>query len=335
MKKKILLIGIMTGILMSGCSGKETEANSEPAADEIVTENVTETLPEVTEEVIQEPEEEKKDRPEVVVKELKDVTLQGDNIYTCTYDDVKHDFIVELPKNSENAPLVVMLHGYGESAEGFKGKVHFEERACEEGYGVVYVTGAPDPNDKTSANGWNSGIGEGGNEDVGFLIAIARYLQDEYGFDKERTFAVGFSNGAFMIHRLAMEAQDTYSALVSVAGMMPEAVWEYKNDTNNVSFMQITGEKDDVVPKNSDGSAAHSNAPAIEDVMTYWAFSNGLVDAEISDIGKRSTITKHTGEGNKKQVWDIFVKDARHSWPVETLTGIDTNGIILEFLNTQ
>ena len=333
MKKKILLMSLMLGVMFTGCGGEKVR--EEPPSLEIETETVSEPEAEVTEEVTEEPEEEIKVRPEVVVKELKDVTLESDNKYTCTYDGVKHDFIVELPEDIGNAPLIVMLHGYGESAEAFKGKVHLEERACEKGYAVVYVTGAPDPNDKTSANGWNSGIGEGGNEDVGFLIAFANYLQTEYGFDKERTFAVGFSNGAFMTHRLAMEAQDTYSAVVSVSGMMPEQVWEYKNEENNIGFMQITGEKDDVVPKKSDGSAAHSKAPAIEDVMTYWAFSNGLVDADISDIGKKSTITKHTGEGKTKQVWDIFVKDARHSWPDETLTGIDTNGIILEFLDTQ
>ena len=331
MKKKILIM-MSVMLMLSGCARSEVREEPPSSVNEP---EVTDKIEEETKEVIKEPAEETKQRPEVIIKDIKDVELQSDNIYTCTYDDVKHDFIVELPENKENAPLVVMLHGYGESAAGFKGKVHFEERACEKGYAVVYVTGAPDPNDKTSANGWNSGIGEGGNEDVGFLIALAKYLQDEYGFDKERTFAVGFSNGAFMIHRLAMEAQDTYAAVVSVSGMMPEQVWDYKNAENNIGFMQITGEKDDVVPKNSDGSAAHSKAPAIEDVMTYWAFSNGLNKADISDIGKRSTITKHTGTDSDKQVWDIFVKDARHSWPDETLTGIDTNGIILEFLDTQ
>ena len=79
-----------------------------------------------------------------------------------------------------------------------------------------------------------------------------------------------------MAHRLAMEAGDTFRAVVSVSGMMQPEVWEKRNKTNNVSFFQITGEKDDVVPKRSDGTAKYTTAPAIEDVMEYWAKSDGL-----------------------------------------------------------
>lgn len=254
---------------------------------------------------------------------------------TCTYDGVEHDFILELPEDTDGAPLILMLHGYGESAEVFKSRTHMEERACPMGYAVAYVTGAPDPDDRTAGAGWNSGLGDGGNDDVGFLSALAWYLQDEYGLDEKRMYAAGFSNGGFMVHRLAMEAQDTFSACVSVAGTMTDSVWESRKKSNEVGFLQITGEKDDLIPKISDGSAGSSKFPAIEDVMAYWASSNGLAGSETSPIGKASTITKYTGEDSTTQVWDIFVADGRHSWPDETLTGIDTNGVILEFLEMQ
>ncbi len=37
----------------------------------------------------------------------------------CSYDGVSHEFILYLPDQPEDAPLVLMLHGYGESAETF------------------------------------------------------------------------------------------------------------------------------------------------------------------------------------------------------------------------
>ncbi|MBP5744825.1 MAG: hypothetical protein J6W58_00815 [Lachnospiraceae bacterium] len=74
--------------------------------------------------------------------------------------------------------------------------------------------------------------------------------------------------------------------------MMPESMWESKPENCAVSFLQVTGEKDDVVPKNSDGSAAHSKAPAIEDVMDYYVESAGLDRSYEEQIGKKSTVTK-------------------------------------------
>ena len=90
-----------------------------------------------------------------------------------------------------------------------------------------------------------------------------------------------------------------------------------------------------LMPKNSDGSARYANAPAIEDVMEYWADSNGLEYLETSPIGKASTLTKYGGEGKPQQVWHLFVKDGRHSWPSEKYNRIDTNALILEFLENQ
>ncbi len=268
------------------------------------------------------------------LKPLDDLVFEGENEYVCKYDEIEHDLLIYLPEQTEDAPLIIMLHGYGESAEAFRNNVHMEEDANPRGYAVVYVTGAPDPDDPTSAAGWNSGIsGSDGNDDVGFLKALALRLQKEYSFDKDRIYAAGFSNGAFMTHRLAMEGQDTFAGVASVAGKMTESVWEEKNEKNNVGVLQITGEKDDVVPKNSDNSARYSKDPAIEDVMEYWASSNGLGQSESCDIGKESALIKYFSDSERPQVWTVLVRGGRHSWPSEDITGINTNELILDFFD--
>ncbi len=256
-----------------------------------------------------------------------------ENRFSCVFDGVKHDLILDLPEKTEGAPLIIMLPGYGNTAESFRSSVHFEQEAISQGYAAVYVTGARNPNDPVSAVGWNSGIGAGGNDDVTFLTSLAKLLQKEYSFDDERTFAAGFSNGGFMAHRLAMEAGDTFSACVSVAGLMPADIWDARNAANSVSFFQITGEKDDVIPKNSDGSAKYAKHPAIEDVMAYWADSNGLDRCGSEETGKGSVLTKCRGGQTPVQVWTLFVKDGRHSWPGVKLNGIDTNSLILDFFD--
>ena len=263
-----------------------------------------------------------------------EVVHRKENRFDCTFEGVKHGFILDLPEKSEGAPLVLLLPGYGNTAESFRLTTHFEQDANPLGYAVAYVTGARDPNNPIGSVGWNSGISPEGNDDTAFLTSLAEYLQQEYSFDRERTFAVGFSNGAFMAHRLAMEAGDTFSACVSVAGMMPAKIWQNRNDTNNISFFQITGEKDDVVPKNSDGSAAYSKNPAIEDVMAYWASSDGLDISDSDQTANGSVLTKHQSDEKPDQVWDLLIKNGRHSWPDIKMTGIDANCLILEFFDT-
>ena len=264
---------------------------------------------------------------------LSEVEHLKENSFSCRFDGVKHKFILDLPEKTEGAPLVLMLPGYGNTAESFRTTVHFEQEANARGYGVAWVTGARNPNDPLSSIGWNSGIGTEGNDDIAFLTALAEYLQKEYSFDAHRTFAAGFSNGAFMVHRLAMEAVDTFSACVSVAGLMPLKIWDSRRERSDVSFFQISGEMDDVVPKNSDGSAEFAKDPAIEDVVDYWAESNGLDLCGSETIGNGSVLTMYCGEQTANQVWSLLVKNGRHSWPDVKLNGIDANSLILDFFD--
>ena len=264
---------------------------------------------------------------------LCDITSISDNRFSCTFGSVEHDFIIELPTDPEGSPIVLMLPGYGGTAESFRQDTEFHVQANSLGYTVVYVTGSPDPNDKTSATCWNHNADENGNNDVEFLTALASYIHTTYKTDSERCFAVGFSNGAFMCHRLALEASDTFAEVVSVAGSMSENPWRSRPKRNNVGILQMTGEKDDVIPKKSDGSARYSRSSAIEDVIDYYISSNNLGNEISESIGNDSTIIKYSGDHSDVYVWHLLVDDGRHSWSAESITGIDTNALVLEFLN--
>ncbi|MBQ3372480.1 MAG: prolyl oligopeptidase family serine peptidase [Oscillospiraceae bacterium] len=266
---------------------------------------------------------------------LENITRVSEGHYTCTYDGIRHAFIVDLPEKAEGSPLILMLHGYGGTAESFRTETGFEKDANPLGYTVVYVTGAPNPDDKTSSNSWNSGIGSSPNRDVGLLTALAKYLQQEYRLDKQHTAAVGYSNGAFMAHRLALEANSTFSAVVSVAGTVPASIWNERDGQVSAGLLQVTGEKDDVIPKHSDGSARYAKEPAIEDVIEYYVTVNGLEIQEILTAGKKSVLTKYGSPASDMEVWHLLVKDGRHSWSGERVTGINTNRLILEYLETQ
>ena len=266
---------------------------------------------------------------------LENVVQENPGRFSCSFDGVRHSFVLDLPDKTENAPLVLMLPGYGNTAEAFRSSVHFEEAANPMGYAVAWVTGAPDPNSPASSIGWHSDASAEGNRDVEFLVSLAAYLQDTYSLDRTRSYAVGFSNGALMVHRLAVEAADRFSACVSVAGLMPESVWDQRPEEIKIGFFQITGEKDDVVPKNSDGSARYARAPAIEDVMDWWAAANGLDSRESVLFEDGSVLTKNTRADGPQQVWHLFISGGRHSWPDGRFRHPDANTLILDFFEAQ
>ncbi len=268
------------------------------------------------------------------VVKLKPKT-EGNNEYFCEYDGDVRKYLEYAPTDEAKA-ILIMLHGYGNVAESFRTETMMDEVANERGYVVVYVNGMANDNDKTSATGWNSGIGNSDRDDLGFLKTLASYMQDKYKLTREQTFAAGFSNGGFMMYRIAVEGKDCFAGVASVAGMMPEAMWDIKSEASDVSILQINGTKDDVVPMNSNGSAKYSKAPAIEDVMDYFATANLLTDMKKEKLSEKSELIKRYSEdaGTKsKQVWQVLIENGRHSWPEEASCGFNVNALILDFCN--
>ena len=60
---------------------------------------------------------------------LSEVEHLKENSFSCRFDGIKHKFILDLPEQTDGAPLVLMLPGYGNTAESFRSTVHFEQEA--------------------------------------------------------------------------------------------------------------------------------------------------------------------------------------------------------------
>lgn len=265
---------------------------------------------------------------------ITNVTKTGDNAFSFEYDGEVRDFIICLPEKADNAPAILMLHGLGSNASGFMEYTHMEGSACPRGYAVIYVSGLSDSDDPSSSSGWNSGLKTSSRDDAGMLKALSDYLITEYNLRADGIFAAGFSNGGFMIHRLAAESKGRFCAVASVAGKMPASVWKKKPRKTSTGFLEIYGEKDDVVPMKSNNSCQYSPDPAIEDVMEYWAHANVLSECTTTDISPQSELTRYYSKENPREVWSIFIRDGRHSWPEELYCGFDINELILDFFDT-
>ena len=110
-------------------------------------------------------------------------------------------------------PLVVALHGCGQTADAFRQQTRFDDVAAAKGFIVVY------PEQSRSANqlgcwDWfqpqhlNRGAGE-----PSLIAGITSTVQQRYTVDRHRTYVAGFSAGGAMAEVMAVTYPDLYAAV--------------------------------------------------------------------------------------------------------------------------
>ena len=126
----------------------------------------------------------------------------------------------------ENAPLVVVLHGYG--GNNNPDRFAMNATADRHGFAVCYPQGAKDGRGKSC---WNVGYPFQADmtvDDVRFLTELVRHLQKKHGLSRHNIFCTGMSNGGEMCYQLAAQRPRLFAAVAPVSGLMLD--WLYKAD---------------------------------------------------------------------------------------------------------
>ena len=146
-------------------------------------------------------------------------------------------------------PLVLLLHGYGDTGAGVEGRMQF--RPLAEARGFLYC--APDSLvDQAGYQFWNASEGccdfyNTGVDDAGYLRGLIEEIGSQFKVDRKRIYLIGHSNGGFMSYRMSSLSPDLIAGIASLAGMtfldssrcIP---------SQPVNILHIHGTADDVVP---------------------------------------------------------------------------------------
>lgn len=256
---------------------------------------------------------------------------QENNTFTCNYRGLSRSFILCLPEDYNNqTSILIMLHGLGGSAFNFKNDTFMEKTANPRNYAVIYMEGTVDPENKSHGKGWQFHQNKISKNDVAFIIDLAKYCQNTYKLGN-RVFAVGFSNGGFMVNKLASTRPDFFTGVASVAGMMPKDVWEVRKNKGSIAYLQINGTKDDVVPMDLNGSSKLSPNPAMEKVIDYYIDLNKIShECKTYSISNVATMQNY----DSKVAW-VIIEDGRHNWPSMSFSKFEPNDLILDFFDKQ
>ena len=176
---------------------------------------------------------------------------------------------------NERAPLLVFLHGLGAS-----GKAAFDLlglRALGERERTFVV--APDGTiDSKGRRFWNAhpaccDFDGRGVDDVAWLGTLLDEFSSAHPVDRERIYLLGYSNGGFMVQRLACRLSDRIAAFASIAGASPE-VMEPCVIRSRLAALEVHGDADDVVAYGGGtlfgraGAPRHASSP---ETLAFWS----------------------------------------------------------------
>ena len=218
-------------------------------------------------------------------------------------------------------PIVLLLHGGTQTAEDVWTQTSLPTLAQREGF----ILAAPQGIDKH----WNDGRGStiAGDKastanDVQFLRDIVQSLVLNEGGDPRAVFAIGASNGGFMVMHLACEAGDLLRAGASVISNLPAAQARACRSTSALPWLAMNGVKDPIIPFTGQGEGVVKRGEAQPALLSadasfaFWADRAGCsrqaTVTKISDNVEKRVRSGCRGSARSEQY--VFA-DSGHVWP--------------------
>ena len=170
---------------------------------------------------------------------------------TITHNGIERSFLLYMPDGDiAGKPLIIMLHGskgtgqYVREQSGYR----FDVLADTEKFAVVYPDGYKKHwNDCRKAP--NDAAHKKDIDDVGFILALADLCAERWHTGAAGVYAAGFSNGAHMCYRLAIEAPERFAGIAVIAAGMPAPGWSKCSDPGkHIPIMIVNGTDDPINP---------------------------------------------------------------------------------------
>lgn len=172
---------------------------------------------------------------------------------------------------SKPAPLVLWLHGTGETVPGMDwSSSGLGPLAQQRGFIVVF------PQAYGYARQWNAGVCCGdasveGVDDVAFVARIIDAVASEHPIDPDRVYVGGFSMGGTMSNRLACDLADRFAAIATLPGTFYATSCR---PSRPVSVIALHGTADTKMPFYGGKGPTSPNPdqvqPAVESVIEGW-----------------------------------------------------------------
>jgi poly(hydroxyalkanoate) depolymerase family esterase len=124
-----------------------------------------------------------------------------------------------VPDSSKNAPLVVVLHGCGQSASGYDAGAGWSQLGAAKGFAVLAVEQKAVNNPGTCFNWFNpEDVTRDGGEAASIAAMIVQMVQT-HGLDPRRVFITGLSAGGAMTAAMLATYPEIFAGGAIIAGL--------------------------------------------------------------------------------------------------------------------
>ena len=213
------------------------------------------------------------------------------------------------------APLILALHGFGQSSAQFE--KYLGLTAIAQSRGILYVH--PDgTKDKVGTQFWNAtpeccDFQSPKVNDDAYLMSIIDEVSAKYAVDPQRIYILGHSNGGFMANRMACNHADRIAAIVDMAGGSFTKVTQC-SPQHPISILEVWGTADETYKGNH---ILGKPIPGAVKTIATWAGLNqcsAVSEKQVEKIdldpvikGRETTVFAYTqcSIGISVELWSI------------------------------
>lgn len=257
---------------------------------------------------------------------------------TVKHQGLEREYLLYMPDSlPDDAPLVIVLHGYGGDAD--PDRYGFETVADANRFAVCYPRGEKNGAGK---RGWNvryPSQHDMRTDDVAYMRRLARHLQKKYGLSRRNTFCTGMSNGGDIAYVLAYECPDVFAAFAPVAGLTFEWAYRELDAKRPVPICEIhgTADKTSMWEGDPEGTGGWGPYIGVEQAVGYWAAVARCTHVRTEEIaprnpsnGHRIFLHRYLGGNDGVEVWLYEIEGGKHSWGEKDM---DTAAVVWNFFS--
>lgn len=159
-------------------------------------------------------------------------------------------------------------------------------------------------------------------DDVGWLMAVLDSVEERYTIDADSVFFMGFSMGAFMSHRMAIEHGDRINAIATMSGLITTANAS-KVPTGSPRVIHFHGTSDNVVSYSTGGVLMPTLVAGLnaEQTVAWWAEKDGCIAEpqylyydNLVDDGLTFERFNYFDSNNEPVVAFVKINGGEHDW---------------------
>lgn len=177
--------------------------------------------------------------------------------HTLEADGLTRPFLVHAPQDlKEKAPLVILLHGGGGSAQKVMQQGHGREwraLADQEGFLLIAPNGMGNrtrqpEGENQSWNDYRNNRNDHNTDDVSFILELIDWAATTHNIDRARVYVTGASNGGMMTFRLLAEHAEVFAGGAAFIANLPAATPDALRAGPPVPLLIMNGTEDRLMP---------------------------------------------------------------------------------------